>query len=133
MTNQPVANTERDRLAEKEWSDYQEHIRIGGRALHFRSIFGLGFDARNAEVERLIESHRDMLKLEQERCRSYDALKQQLDGSCLQIKLAAKTIRDFEAQNKRLREALEKIASCEPVIDGDCPSIARLALNGDRE
>jgi hypothetical protein len=34
----------------------------------------------------------------------------------------------LEQTNKELVEALEKIASCETVVNGDCPNIAREAL-----
>ena len=38
-----------------------------------------------------------------------------------------------EAKREKLREALEKIASCKSVIAGDCPDIAQKALAADSE
>jgi hypothetical protein len=38
----------------------------------------------------------------------------------------------LKAENIRLRDALELIASCDVVIDWDCPSVARRALVGTK-
>jgi hypothetical protein len=39
---------------------------------------------------------------------------------------------DLLAENNRLRDALELIASCDVVIDWDCPNVARRALVGTK-
>jgi hypothetical protein len=39
---------------------------------------------------------------------------------------------ELKAENKRMRDALELIASCDVVIDWDCPNVARRALVGTK-
>lgn len=83
-TTKTVGDLERDAAAEREWLDYNEHLNLGGKKLHFRSIFGLGWDARD---KLLLKLHgegamADVIRLQQE----VSSLKWQLAGADLEIK-----------------------------------------------
>lgn len=81
MSERPLS---RDEAAEKERAAYNEHLSIGGKALHFHSIFVLGWDARDAEVKLITDRWQEAGSKER-------AL--------------------LQAENKRLREALEGLVN----------------------
>lgn len=69
-------NKARDEAAEeysqKEWDDYQEHLRIGGHKLHVRAFSKLGFycgwDACLAQEPKVLE----LVRAIQAVCEQYD-------------------------------------------------------------
>ena len=51
-----------------------------------------------------------------------------LDSAAFTLRLLAADVNKLEAENEALRAALESIASCNPLADGDVVEIARAAL-----